>query len=146
MQRNMQTTQLKGLFNSRRSYSGSFHVVPIVMKTLPTEYIWEQLPHLELGHSDASQDMRRGEKTVSRLLETKNRRGRLFLETRTTRAGNHVPSTKKCKYTLSMMDGNVPLSLREEELNMQRSRQREKEVLVLGCLATGYLPKNHHPS
>lgn len=65
MQPNMQTTQLKGLFNSRRSYSESFHVVPIVMKTLPTEYIWEQLPHLELGHSDTSQDLRRGEKTVS---------------------------------------------------------------------------------
>lgn len=42
-------------------------MVPIVMKTLPTEYIWEQLPHLELGHSDASQDLR-GEKKVSQLI------------------------------------------------------------------------------
>lgn len=69
MQPNMQTTQLKGLFNSGRSFSASFHVVPIVMKTLPTEYIWEQLPHLELRHSDASQDLSRGEKMVSGLLE-----------------------------------------------------------------------------
>lgn len=37
-------------------------MVPIVMKTLPTECISEQLPHLELGHSDASQDLRRREK------------------------------------------------------------------------------------
>lgn len=146
MQPNMQTAQLKGLFNSRRSYSRSFHVVPIVMKTLPTEYIWEQLPHLELGHSGASQDLRRREKTVSWLLRTKKRQGRLFLETCTTWVENHIPSMKKCKYTLLVMDGNVRLSLREEDLNIQRSQQREKEVLVLGCLATGYLPKNHHPS
>lgn len=53
---------------------------------------------------------------------------------------------KKCKYNLLVMDGNMPLSFGEEELNMQRSQQREKEVLVLGCLVTGYLPKNHHPS
>lgn len=86
-------------------------------------------------------------KKVSQLLGTKKPRwGELFLETCTTQAGNHIPSMKKCKYTLLVMDGNVPLSLREEELKIQRSQQREKEVLVLGCLATGYLPKNHHPS
>lgn len=56
------------------------------------------------------------------------------------------PKMKKCKYNLLVMDGNVSLSSGEEELNIQRSQQREKEVLVLGCLVTGYLPKNHHPS
>lgn len=47
---------------------------------------------------------------------------------------------------MQLVDGNVLLSFREEELNIQRSQQREKQVLVLGCLVTGYLPKNHHPS
>lgn len=32
------------------SYSESFHVVLIVMKTLPTASTSEQLPQLELGH------------------------------------------------------------------------------------------------
>lgn len=49
-------------------------MVPIVMKTLPTEYIWEQLPHLELGHSDASQDLRRGEKSLSTSWDKKKKK------------------------------------------------------------------------
>lgn len=148
MQPNMQTTQLKGLFNSRRSYSRSFHVVPIVMKTLPTEYIWEQLPHLELGHSDASQDLRREEKMISWLLGTKKKKYKAGSSWKpapppleiTSQAGRNVNTP--CRWWM----GNVPLSLREEELNIQRSQQREKEVLVPGCLATGDLPENHHPS
>lgn len=141
MQPNMQTTQLKGLFNSGRSFSASFHVVPIVMKTLPTEYIWEQLPHLELGHSDASQDLSRGEKKWSLgFLGGESRWDALLLDA----WANWVAVTSQ-----AAVDRNTPcwlLSLGEEELNMQRSQQREKEALVLGCLATGCLPKTHHPS
>lgn len=124
-------------------------MAPIVMRTLPTECIGEQLPHLELGHSDASQGLRRGEKNVlstSRDPKKKKRRGELVLESCAPRAGKGVASRKECKHTLVVMDGNEPLSVREEELNIQRRGQREKEVLVLGCLATGALPRSHRPS